>query len=34
MSEPEVGTHGDQGGPSPDPVKSPSVDASAPDLLG
>lgn len=30
----EAGTHGDQDGPSHDPVKSPSGEASGPDLQG
>ncbi len=34
LYEPEAGTHGDQDGPSPDPVKSPSGEASGPDLQG
>ncbi|KAL6102795.1 fbxw9 [Pungitius sinensis] len=34
VHEPEVGKDGDQGGPSPDPVKSPGIEASAPDLRG
>ncbi|XP_068574940.1 F-box/WD repeat-containing protein 9 [Cebidichthys violaceus] len=33
MSE-ETGTYGDQGGPSPDPGKSPTMEASGPDLHG
>lgn len=32
--EPEAGTHGVQDGPSHDPVKSPSSEASGPDLQG
>ncbi|TNN80590.1 F-box/WD repeat-containing protein 9 [Liparis tanakae] len=32
LNEPEVGTPGDQGGPSSDPVTSPSSEASGPDL--
>ncbi|XP_032394324.1 F-box/WD repeat-containing protein 9 [Etheostoma spectabile] len=34
LLEPEAGTRSDQGGPSPDPVKSPSIDSSGPDLQG
>jgi len=34
LNEPEAGTPGDQGGPSSDPVTSPSSEASGPDLQG
>nr|XP_046272139.1 F-box/WD repeat-containing protein 9 [Scatophagus argus]XP_046272140.1 F-box/WD repeat-containing protein 9 [Scatophagus argus]XP_046272141.1 F-box/WD repeat-containing protein 9 [Scatophagus argus]XP_046272142.1 F-box/WD repeat-containing protein 9 [Scatophagus argus] len=34
LNEPEGRTHGDQDGPSPDPVKSPSTEASSSDLQG
>ncbi|XP_033499983.2 F-box/WD repeat-containing protein 9 [Epinephelus lanceolatus] len=34
LYEQEAGTNGDQGGPSPDPVKSPTVEASGPHLQG
>lgn len=34
LLEPEAGTCSDQGGPSPDPVNSPSIESSGPDLQG
>ncbi|XP_029294174.1 F-box/WD repeat-containing protein 9 [Cottoperca gobio] len=34
LYESEAGTNGDQGGPSPDPLKAPSIEASGPDLQG